>query len=323
MTSFARRTIMHSAPHPLGLPRVNFWDTHLQLIIGYAAIVVTVLVWAGFALSTRAAAASQLTIGDVAIIRSGIPALVFLPFLPKRIGMLRRLPLRNWAMIGIGAGAPFFWLAAFGGVQTSATHVSALIAGTVPVSVAVLSWLMYRERPKPSVVVALALILLGVAALIAASGSLAAGSVAGMAMLLGASLFWATYTLGVRGSGLDPVGCALVLALPSALVLPPLLATGVLPSNLAHVSLHDALPFILAQGVGAGLVATLTYAIAIARLGAAKAATIGSLAPALAAVMAVPLLGEALSIGTALAVMLICAGVMLANRTRAVRAPAP
>ncbi|WP_386680014.1 DMT family transporter [Loktanella sp. R86503] len=314
---------MHSAPHPIGLPPVNIREAHLQLVTGYAAIAVTVLVWAGFALSTRAAAASQLTIGDVAIIRSGIPALVFLPFLPKRIGMLRRLPLRNWAMIAIGAGAPFFWLAASGGVQTSATYVSALIAGTVPVSVAILSWLLYHERPKRMVVVALALILLGVAGLIAASDNLTAGSMTGMALLLGASLFWATYTLGVRGSGLDPIGCALVLALPSAVILPPLLATGVLPSNLAHISLRDALPFILAQGVGAGLVATLTYAIAIARLGAAKAATIGSLAPALAAVMAVPILGEALPLGAALAVMLICAGVMLANRTRAVRAPAP
>tara|TARA_R100000655_G_scaffold17423_2_gene37210 strand:+ start:190 stop:1044 length:855 start_codon:yes stop_codon:yes gene_type:complete len=283
-------------------------------MVGYLAIAVTVLVWAGFALSTRAASGAQLTFGDVALIRSGIPALFFLPFLPKRIAVLRQLPARRWLMIAAGAGLPFFWLAAMGGAQTSATHVGALIAGTTPVSVAVLTWMIYRQRP--AVMLPLGIILVGVAALIGASGNLAAGSLTGVALLLSASLFWGCYTLGLRGSGLDPIGCALVLALPSTLVLLPLLATGVLPSNLTQVRLAEAMPFILAQGVGVGLVSSLTYAIAIARLGVAKCAAIGSLAPAIAAVLAVPLLHEALTFGTILAVLIICAGVMLANRPK-------
>ena len=295
------------AAHGLG-PR----QIPLRPLVGYLAIAVTVLVWAGFALSTRAASGAQLTFGDVALIRSGIPALFFLPFLPKRIAVLRQLPAHRWLMIA--AGAPFFWLAAMGGAQTSATHVGALIAGTTPVSVAVLTWVIYRQRP--AVLLPLGIILVGVAALIGASGNLAAGSLTGVALLLSASLFWGCYTLGLRGSGLDPIGCALVLALPSTLVLLPLLATGVLPSNLTQVRLAEAMPFILAQGVGVGLVSSLTYAIAIARLGVAKCAAIGSLAPAIAAVLAVPLLHEALTLGTILAVLIICAGVMLANRPK-------
>ena len=286
----------------------------LRPLVGYLAIAVTVLVWAGFALSTRAASGAQLTFGDVALIRSGIPALFFLPFLPKRIAVLRQLPARRWLMIAAGAGLPFFWLAAMGGAQTSATHVGALIAGTTPVSVAVLTWVIYRQRP--AVLLPLGIILVGVAALIGASGNLAAGSLTGVALLLSASLLWGCYTLGLRGSGLDPIGCALVLALPSTLVLLPLLAAGVLPSNLTQVRLAEAMPFILAQGVGVGLVSSLTYAIAIARLGVAKCAAIGSLAPAIAAVLAVPLLHEALTFGTILAVLIICAGVMLASRPK-------
>lgn len=297
------------AAHGLG-PR----QIPLRPLVGYLAIAVTVLVWAGFALSTRAASGAQLTIGDVALIRSGIPALFFLPFLPKRIAVLRQLPARRWLMIAAGAGLPFFWLAAMGGAQTSATHVGALIAGTTPVSVAVLTWVIYRQRP--AVLLPLGIILVGVAALIGASGNLAAGSLTGVALLLSASLLWGCYTLGLRGSGLDPIGCALVLALPSTLVLLPLLATGGLPSNLTQVRLAEAMPFILAQGIGVGLVSSLTYAIAIARLGVAKCAAIGSLAPAIAAVLAVPLLHEALTFGTILAVLTICAGVMLANRPK-------
>ena len=297
------------AAHGLG-PR----QIPLRPLVGYLAIAVTVLVWAGFALSTRAASGAQLTFGDVALIRSGIPALFFFPFLPKRIAVLRQLPARRWLMIAAGAGLPFFWLAAMGGAQTSATHVGALIAGTTLVSVAVLTWVIYRQRP--AVLLPLGIILVGVAALIGASGNLAAGSLTGVALLLSASLLWGCYTLGLRGSGLDPIGCALVLALPSTLVLLPLLATGGLPSNLTQVRLAEAMPFILAQGVGVGLVSSLTYAIAIARLGVAKCAAIGSLAPAIAAVLAVPLLHEALTLGTILAVLIICAGVMLANRPK-------
>ena len=239
------------AAHGLG-PR----QIPLRPLVGYLAIAVTVLVWAGFALSTRAASGAQLTFGDVALIRSGIPALFFLPFLPKRIAVLRQLPARRWLMIAAGAGLPFFWLAAMGGAQTSATHVGALIAGTTPVSVAVLTWVIYRQRP--AVLLPLGIILVGVAALIGASGNLAAGSLTGVALLLSASLLWGCYTLGLRGSGLDPIGCALVLALPSTLVLLPLLATGVLPSNLTQVRLAEAMPFILAQGVGVGLVSSLS-----------------------------------------------------------------
>ena len=286
----------------------------LRPLVGYLAIAVTVLVWAGFALSTRAASGAQLTFGDVALIRSGIPALFFLPFLPKRVAVLRWLPAHRWLTIAAGAGLPFFWLAAMGGAQTSATHVGALIAGTTPVSVAVLTWVIYRQRP--AVLMPLGIILVGVAALIGASGNLAAGSLTGVALLLSASLLWGCYTLGLRGSGLDPIGCALVLALPSTLVLLPLLATGVLPSNLTQVRLAETMPFILAQGVGVGLVSSLTYAIAIARLGVAKCAAIGSLAPAIAAVLAVPLLHETLTLGTILSVLIICAGVMLANRPK-------
>lgn len=286
----------------------------LRPLVGYLAIAVTVLVWAGFALSTRAASGAQLTLGDVALIRSAIPALVFLPFLPKRMAMLKRLPPHRWLMIAAGAGLPFFGLAAMGGAQTSATHVGALIAGTTPVSVAVLTWVFYRQRPDA--LLPLGIVLVGVAALIGASGNLAAGSLSGVALLLSASLLWGCYTLGLRGSGLDPIGCALVLALPSTLVLLPLLATGVLPSSLTQVRLAEAMPYILAQGIGVGLISSLTYAIAIARLGVAKCAAIGALAPAIAAVLAVPLLHEALSMGTILAVLIICAGVMLASRPK-------
>ena len=59
---------------------------------------------------------------------------------------------------------------------------------------------------------------------------------------------------------------------------------------------------LLVQGLGVGVVSTLSYATAIARLGPARSAVIGSLAPVLASLGAVPLLGEILTPAIALGV---------------------
>ena len=276
---------------------------------GSAAMALTVLIWSGFALSVRSAHGSALAFADVALIRAGVATLVFLPFLPSRIGRIRRAGVARLGLIAAGAGLPFLWLATAGGAMTSAAHVGALIAGTVPVSVAVLG----ARWPGRRKAAALAVILAGAALLVGARGGLSAGAVPGAGLLLLASLLWAGYTLALRDSGLDPISVALVVAVPTALATLAGMATGLVPSHAGQFTLQDAAPFLLVQGLGVGVVSTLTYAFALSRLGAAQAATLGSLSPALTAVLAVPLLGEALTALAAVAVALVCAGVLAAS----------
>lgn len=276
---------------------------------GYLAMAVTVLIWSGFALSARAVHGSALAFGDVALVRMGVAALVFLPFLPSRIARIRRAGPARLGLIAAGAGLPFLWLATTGGALTSAAHVGALVAGTVPVSVALLGW-RWPGRPKAA---ALAVILAGVALLVLARGGASPGAGQGAALLLMASLLWAGYTLALKDSGLDPVSVALVVALPSALLLAAGMAVGLVPTHLGHFTLGDAAPFLLVQGLGVGVVSTVSYAFALTRLGAAQAATLGSLSPALTAVLAVPVLHEPLTPLAALAVATVCAGVLLAS----------
>lgn len=183
-------------------------------------------------------------------------------------------------------------------------------------SVALIVWLRTGQLPTITKASALAVILLGVGLLILGSGDLASGSLVGVGLLLLASMFFGAYTLGLRGSGLDPIGCTLVLSIPSVLVLMPLMASGILTSNFGAFSFSEALPFILTQGVGVGVVASMSYATAVTFLGPEKSAAIGSLAPGLAAILALPVLGETLSIASVFAILTICAGVMLSNCER-------
>lgn len=284
-------------------------------IVGFFAMGVTLCIWAGFALSARATERAHLEIADVAFIRACVPALVLCPFLWLRREKLRALPMRYAATIALGGGAPFFALAAIGGGFTSATHVGALIAGTVPVSVALLVWAGFGQRPTMRGASALLTITFGALLLIVSSGASVSNLAWGVGSLLMASLAWAAYTLGLRRSGLDPLTAGALVSVPSAVVLLPMIATGAVPTTLFTSPASEWMGFVLVQGVGVGLVASLTYATAIRLLGADKCATIGAGAPALTAVLDWPILGEALSIPILAAVGIICAGIWRANKS--------
>ncbi|MBD3848596.1 DMT family transporter [Bosea sp. SSUT16] len=291
-----------------GPPSTSTLDTY-----GYAAIFLTVGIWAGFALSIRYIGSSALAPADAALIRFGVPAILLLPLLRSRWAAIRNVDPRLALMIVLGAGLPFFFLAAAGGASTSAAHVGALIAGTTPLSVVLISSLIERRIPKGTRWSALALVI-GGAATLALAAPVGGSFARGVPLLLAASLCWGIYTIGLRRAGLDAVSATLLLNVPSVVVLLGLILSGVVETHVGAFGLAEAAPFLLAQGLGAGLVASLTYVISIRRLGAERSALIGSLAPALASLVAVPLLGETLSPQVIAGVVAITCGVVLANR---------
>ncbi|MFD1695769.1 DMT family transporter [Roseibium aestuarii] len=282
---------------------------------GYAVLSVVVLIWAAFALTMRAIGASALTTADVALIRFAVPVICLAPLLPRAVTAFRRIRLRDAAMVLLG-GVPFFFVASAGAAATSAAHVGALVAGTSPLSVALIGLLVERRAITRAQARGLALIALGVLGLVLGQGlTLSGASLGGMGLLLAASLIWGVYTTGLRRTGLDPVSNGLLVAVGSLLVQIPLMLSGLVDSHLSTITFHSALPFLLIQGLGVGVISTIGYAFAISRLGAARSATVGSLAPALAALLAVPLLGESLGLATFVAILVMSAGVVLANRS--------
>ncbi len=294
------------------LTRKGFFDPQTS---GYLAIYGVVIIWAGFALTLRAIGTSPLAPADVALMRFSIPAIGLLPFLPSRLARMKKLGFRDALMVLFG-GVPFFFIATEGARTTCAAHVGALIAGTAPLAVGIVSYFLERKCIPRRQWFPLALIVTGAIGIIAAHGTrVTADTWRGVGFLLMASILWGTYTIGLRRSGLDAVGNALLLAIGSFIALLAMILTGVAPSHLGSFTFHQALPFILIQGLGVGLLATLGYALAITRLGTAKSATIGSLAPALASLLAIPVLGEPLGLGTAASILVITTGVILANRS--------
>jgi drug/metabolite transporter (DMT)-like permease len=282
---------------------------------GMAALLLTVAIWAGFALSARALSSSTLTAADAALLRFGVPPALLAPALWRRRHQLASVRRGTAVKIIGGAGVPFFLAAMYGGALTSAAFVGALIPGMVPLFVSALVAMTGRGVPKGMQTIGLGLIALGVIALVSPHVVPVDGDVlAGSGLLLLASGLWALYTVGLREVALDPIGSIGLLCLPSFAALALLVTLGALPTNLAHAAWGDIALFLSLQGLGVGLCAGLLYAFAIRRLGAERSAVVGSLSPVVAALLAVPLLGESPTLAVLVGVPLITLGVVLANR---------
>jgi drug/metabolite transporter (DMT)-like permease len=162
------------------------------------------------------------------------------------------------------------------------------------------------------------LIGLGVMALVAPEVAGVNGrTLTGTGLLLLASGLWALYTVGLRETKLDAVASVGLVCAPTFAGVALLVLAGALPSTLVHAAPRDIVALLLVQGVGTGVCSGLLYAVAIRRLGSPRCTTVGSLSPAVTAVAAMPLLGEALTVPVTIGIALIAGGVILANRTRA------
>ncbi|MEH6470105.1 MAG: DMT family transporter [Halopseudomonas sp.] len=280
---------------------------------GVLAMLLTLLIWVGFLLSLRAESQSLLTPTDLALMRFGLPALFFLPWLIRRWSLIAAIRWRYAAMILLG-GLPFFYLVSLGSGYAPAAHAGALVPGTAPLFVTGLAVLVFKEPLPRSRLVGLGVILLGVMVLLgSAMLDLAQGYWRGHLAFLGASLLWACYTLGLRVAGIGALEATALLCSGSLLGLGVLLSLGLIESNLSSASWPLIWPFLLAQGLGAGIIGGFTYGVAIRQLGAEKTAALGSFTPALAALAAIPLLEEQLSLSTLVGVLVIMAGVALAS----------
>lgn len=286
-------------------------------VTGLGLIVVTVLIWAGFAITTRyAGSGGTIAPADVALIRYLVPALFFGLFLPRYIRHPPKLRLGDCVAIAAGSGLPYFALAFWGGSLTSAAHVSAVLAGCLPLMM-MLANLMRRDpawlsaRQKTGLLAIGGGVLLLVVGLGPVAGLLR--SAAGVALLLGASLCWAFYTIGLRGVHGDPILGGILSNLPNALIL--LVSNGVGLTK-SHLFASDPLmvaTYVMLQGIGSGIVAGITYTLAIRHLGSVLASVYGALTPVLVVVISWPLLHETPSGLVLLGVAAIFGGVVTYN----------
>jgi drug/metabolite transporter (DMT)-like permease len=276
----------------------------------WGGLAVTIL--SGWFIITRLGFAHDLRVWDVIAIRVGEGAILLAPAL--LVGK-SRLPPQAWSeglLLSLLWGAPFILLVAVGIELTSATLASSIAPALMPVFAGMIGWFVLGEKPTKLKAFGYGSICAGLIALVSSySTAKGATNLGGVASLVVASAMWAVYTLRFRRSNIRPLQAAALICFWSAVMyLPFYCALGL--SRLAQASVHELVIQSLYQGLLMSVVAILSFNRAVNLLGQSAAAAIMALVPVVASILAIQILNESPSVATAIAILVIATGVVLA-----------
>lgn len=308
---------MKAAPAGVAMPMASgsaSGKTTSGLAAGLCCGLAVALIWSLWSVATRFAMKTSLAPADVTFLRFGVSALFLWPVLLRSgsgASLSRAGPARLALML-IGAGVPFMLLAATGMRFAPASHVATLMIGMMPIFVALLSALFFGERFGRVQIGGLLAVIAGAAcmggqALLSHRG---AGEWRGDLLFLCAGLLFASYTVVQRRSGTSPWQATALVNVGSGLLFAPVYFLFLNP-GIFKLPLSELLLQAFAQGICNAILAMFFYAEAVRRLGAARAAIFGALTPALAVLLAMPLLGEFPSAVALAGIALVMAGVVL------------
>ncbi len=273
---------------------------------------VTVVIWAGYLVSVRAAANANLKPADIGLLRSLPAAIALLPFALKRGFMPGNANLSDVICIGLVGGTCFTFFLGFGAQFAPVADSGVFAPSMLPVFVATLSFLFVGTRLTKDRLMGLVLILFGALAVGGwdAVANSASGSWRGHILFLAASLSWAVYTVRFRVSGLSALNGAIILVTwSSVFFLCTIAFTG---SNLLLTSKSEfAIQLVL--GIAAGLIANFTFLYAVEKLGSAIPAASAALVPVIAALGGWFFLGEPVNWLKSTGICIVAVGVIAAS----------
>jgi drug/metabolite transporter (DMT)-like permease len=275
--------------------------------------VAAVSIWAGWMAVTRMGVTTTLTAWDIAALRFGLAGLVLLPVVWGKGLALNTLGWPRLVLLVSGAGAPYALVAAQGLRFASAADAGALIPGMMPLFVALLAAAFLGERFTAQRKAGLVLIFVGI--LCIAGASLLAGDLVrsgGHVLFLGGALLWACFTVVMRWAKLAPLHATALVSVGSLIGYVPtyLVIAG---KHITDAPMADIAVQALYQGLLTTVVSLTLFGRAVAILGASSGAAFGALVPAMAALLAIPTLGEIPAVTDWIGIATISVGVYLAS----------
>lgn len=281
-------------------------------------LTLTAMMWAGNAIAGR------LAVGEVSpmvltMLRWVMAVLMLLPFTLGRVRADWPELRRQWAfLIAMGAvGYTGFNVMLYSSAYTTSAVNITIIQASMPMMIFALNLAIFRVAIRPLQVAGYLMTLLGVA-LVAGQGDLAGLArlqvTEGDALMLVGSVLYSGYTVALkRRIGLHPLSFLTAMCGGAALVSLPFAgwewASGaaVLPATplAAGVVLYTA--------VAASVVSQWFYMTGVAAIGANRAGLFINLVPVFGAGLAVAILGEAVAVHQALALLLVLGGILIAQ----------
>lgn len=278
---------------------------------GYGSAALAVLIWASYPVATRAGVTGAFAPQDLMLLRFGVGALLFLPYLALRSRAIRREAWLRGIPLAVFQGAGMAALVICGLQFSPASHAAALGPGFAPVWAALLGYLVFATRPSARMIAGAALSAVGAITLAAWSASLSDPDVLmGDAMFLAASALGSLYVLQLRNWGIGAIPGAAIVTLYSALAVVAWHLSSA-SGALGRAAPLDLIWQVVWQGALIGCIALIAFNHAIARLGPERMSALVALVPALTAVLALLFLGEVPSNAEVAALFAISAGVTI------------
>jgi drug/metabolite transporter (DMT)-like permease len=261
---------------------------------GYVFVAITMCIWGGFTITSRLNAQWGISAWDITALRFALAFCILMPILiyQKDTAFLWKKQPFILAMIG-GVGYCLTVYTAFHYVP--AAHAAIFLNGCIPLCTAVAGFLLFKTPFDRHTWVSLIIMLAAIGImsfLMYQETGIAFGF--GDLLFFCSAIFWGIFTVLLRQWKLSAWHSMTSVAIWSALIYVPIYGL-FLPKNLTEPEpLHLAIQVVF-HGIFVVMVATFAYIEAIKRLGAFKTGSIVTLAPFIAAILAVPLLNEPLS----------------------------
>ena len=272
-------------------------------------------IWASYTVLARLAVKAGLSPGDLTLLRFAPGALLMAPLL-WRWGWrdLGGIGWRRGLVLTVLAG-PGFSLLFMTGFSLAPLAHGAVIAPACQMlaGLGLSAWLAHQRWTRESAVgaafVVLGLAFMGGDSLLQREGGL---TLVGDLLFAAAGCCWGLFGALSRRWQVDPLRVTgVVVVLSFLLFAPPFLATADL-GRLGNTGAGMLALQVLAQGLGAGLVAVLAFSRAVALLGSARAAFFGAMVPGAASLLAIPVLGEVPTLLQVLGIVAVVLGLLIA-----------
>jgi drug/metabolite transporter (DMT)-like permease len=272
-----------------------------------------VSIWASWIVAVRLGIRTRLAPQDIVAIRFAVAGLILLPYLLKKGLAVDRLGWTGLAAIMVGGGAPMV-LVAYGGLLFApSAHAASLYTALIPLYVAILASVVLGESFTIAKRIGLALIVAGVLGIVwGAGGTIGSQQNIGHAMFITAGMLWACYVVALRKARLDGLHAAAIAAVGSLVAYVPAYVI-IFGTSLFDAPWRDLALQAFVHGLLVAVISFVCIGRAVSVLGASNGSAFAALAPAITAILAIPILGEWPATSDWIAMLLISGGVYVAS----------
>ncbi|HZI53156.1 MAG TPA: DMT family transporter [Chitinophagaceae bacterium] len=290
-----------------------------NILIGIGLAVLAVIIWSGNFIIARGVI-KQIPPVSLAFYRWLSASIIILPFASKHIRPEWKIVKRSWhylfwaSLTGIALFNTFVYIGAH---YTTATNLALIGTTTAPVIAIVLAKIFLKEKIGWLKMAGMALCISGVIFLLS-GGSLqnlvSLNFTKGDGWILLAAFSFAVYNTLVRKkpSGISPVNYLFVIFSFGMLLLLPFYCWELASTDPVKWN-AELMLIVLYLGAGASLISFLCWNIAIGKLGAGRTALFGNLIPVFSSVEAALLLNEEFTWIHVVSMLLVFAGILMAN----------